>query len=81
MHGTLSLNGTWALYHAEGDHRLHVRHYAADTLRGGRALSAPVPAPVHQVLLDAGLLEELNVGLNSLKARWVEERFWIYRHT
>lgn len=79
MAGTLSLNGTWNLYHAEGDHRLRLWHYTGEQLNGVKPLPAAVPAPIHQVLLDAGLLEDLNVGLNSLKARWVEERFWIYR--
>ena len=31
--------------------------------------------------MDAGVLDEVNIGLNSLKARWVEEVYWIYRHT
>ncbi|NLO73906.1 MAG: hypothetical protein GX100_07350, partial [candidate division WS1 bacterium] len=28
-----------------------------------------------------GLLEDPYFGLNSLRARWIEEQFWVYRHT
>ncbi|MHB9026673.1 MAG: beta-mannosidase [Armatimonadota bacterium] len=77
----LTLNGTWQLTWAEGSHLLVPAHYTAPTLRGRGLLQAPVPAPIHQVLRDAGLLDDPNWGMNSLKARWVEEMFWIYRHT
>ena len=60
---------------------MHPSHYLGPSLRGRRLLPAAVPAPIHQVLRAAGLLEDPNLGLNSLKARWVEEQFWIYRHT
>src|SRR5262249_9747365 len=36
-------------------------------------------APIHKVLMDAGVLDDPNVGLNSLRARWVEEMYWAYR--
>jgi beta-mannosidase len=81
MSGHLLLNGTWGLTHAEGDHRMPPRHYTSTQLHGRALLPAAVPAPIHQVLLDAGLLDDPNIGLNSLRARWVEECFWIYRHT
>ncbi|NLC55947.1 MAG: hypothetical protein GX774_03815 [Armatimonadetes bacterium] len=81
MSGSLSLNGTWGLTWAEGSHLMHPSHYLGPSLRGRRLLPAAVPAPIHQVLRAAGLLEDPNLGLNSLKARWVEEQFWIYRHT
>ena len=81
MSGTLSLNGTWGLTWAEGAHLMTPEHYMAPTLRGRRLLPAAVPAPIHLVLMDTGLLDDPNVGLNSLRARWVEEMFWVYRHT
>jgi beta-mannosidase len=81
MTGSLSLNGTWGLTWAEGSPLMHPDHYAAPELRGRKLLEARVPAPIHRVLMDAGLLEDPSSGLNSLKARWVEEQFWIYRHT
>lgn len=60
---------------------MDVDHYTAPQLRGRRLLSVTVPAPIHQVLMDAGFLDDPNIGLNSLRARWVEEQFWVYRHT
>jgi beta-mannosidase len=81
MSGTLSLNGTWGLTWAEGSPLMHPDHYTGPSLHGRRLLQATVPAPIHQVLMNLGLLEDINIGLNSLKARWVEEMFWIYRHT
>ena len=42
-------------------------------------LEAQVPEPAHMTLERHGLLDDPNVGLNSLKARWVEEQFWVYR--
>ncbi len=79
MSGTLSLNGTWGLTWAEGSPLVPPHHYTGTTLHGRRLLPAAVPAPIHRVLLDAGLLDDPNAGLGSLKARWVEEQFWIYR--
>jgi beta-mannosidase len=81
MNGSLSLNGTWGVTWAEGSPLMNPRHYVGPKLEGRRLLPAAVPAPIHQVLMDNGLLEDPNFGLNSLKARWVEEQFWIYRHT
>ena len=80
MGGVLSLNGAWSLTWAEGSHLMHPGHYTGVNLRGRGLLPAAVPAPIHQVLETAGLLEPVNIGLNSLRARWVEEQFWIYRH-
>jgi beta-galactosidase/beta-glucuronidase len=74
---TLSLNGTWKLSFTDD----FPEFLTAQDLPGRFALDAAVPAPVHQVLMDAGLLDDPRVGLNSLKARWVEESFWGYRRT
>lgn len=80
MSGLLCLNGTWDLLYAEGPPLVHPLHLMGPTLVGRAALKAPVPAPVHDVLLRAGRIDDPNVGLNSLRARWVEEMFWVYRH-
>jgi beta-mannosidase len=79
--GVLPLNGTWGLTYAEGDIQVNPDRYTGAALEGRRLLRAPVPAPIHRVLMDAGWIEDIYVGLNSLKARWVEEAFWVYRHT
>ncbi|MDX1933296.1 MAG: hypothetical protein SFU56_11870, partial [Capsulimonadales bacterium] len=77
MQGTLSLNGTWSLAHNDD----FPRFLTAETLPGRFTLPARVPAPIHQVLMDAGMLDDPRYGRNSLKARWVEECYWAYRRT
>ena len=47
----------------------HPDPYTAVTLRGRKMLEAAVPAPVHKILMNLGLIDDPNVGLNSLKAR------------
>jgi len=75
----LSLKGIWQLTYAEGA-MLHPQSYFLGTkLDTACILDAPVPAPIHEVLMQAGWLDDVNIGMNSLKARWVEEMFWIYR--
>jgi len=81
MSGVISLNGEWGLTYAEGSPLLAPEHYMGPELRGRRLLKARVPAPIHQVLMEAALVEDPNIGINSLRARWVEEQFWIYRHS
>jgi len=81
MSGVLSLNGAWGLTWAEGTPLMPSWHYTGPHLRGRSLLPATVPASIHTVLQEAGLLDDVNIGLNSLKARWVEEAFWIYRRT
>ena len=75
--GSLNLNGVWELYTTDD----FPKNLVAETLVGRHFFSATVPAPIHQVLMDAGVLDDPRVGLNSLRARWVEEQFWGYRRT
>jgi beta-mannosidase len=81
MSGSLSLNGRWKLAYAEGSPLVHPDYLTGPTLVGKHAWDAPVPAPIHQVLMDAGVIDDPRIGMNSLKARWVEEQFWAYRRT
>src|SRR6187399_2060736 len=41
-------------------------------------LPCKVPGSVQKALLDAGLLPDWNVGLNSRSCEWVENRHWIF---
>ena len=79
MHGSLSLNGTWGLLWAEGSMVMPSSYYTGRECEARTVLPAAVPAPIHQVLRDNGLLEDPNLGLNSLQARWVEDQYWTYR--
>lgn len=44
-------------------------------------LNATVPGDVHLDLMEQGILDDPYVGINLLKARWVEECVWHYRRT
>ena len=78
MTNTLDLCGEWQLGWADG-----VRGMASlaerDTVDGARFFPARVPGEVHLDLERAGIIEDVRLGLNALKARWVEETRWIYR--
>lgn len=78
MSGTLSLNGLWQVTWSEGLHG-RTEHVTVPEVDHGRYLTLPVPCELHRALMEAGLLEDPNIGLNSLKARWVEEQMWAYR--
>jgi beta-mannosidase len=77
MYQSISLNGTWDLCHNDD----FPQFLTAENLPGRHAFKARVPAPIHEVLMEAGHLDDPRVGLNSLRARWVEEVYWAYRRT
>ena len=39
-------------------------------------LPARIPASAQQLLLEAGLIQDWNIGMNSLACEWVENRHW-----
>ena len=43
------------------------------------SIKARVPGSVQISLLDANIIEEWNIGDNSKKCEWVENRHWIYK--
>ena len=81
MRGSVSLNGTWGLAWAEGMPVMGSGYFTGEKCEMRHLVPAELPAPIHQVLMDCGLLEDVNYGLNSLRARWVEEQFWTCRRT
>jgi beta-mannosidase len=78
---SLDLNGTWKVTWNEGGH-------GPQSLEGylrsdpeqdpARFLDVPVPMELHLALQKAGLVEDINYGMNTLKARWVAEKYWLY---
>ena len=44
-------------------------------------IDAKVPGSVQNDLLAAGLIEDPYYEMNSIKAEWVENRFWVYKTT
>ncbi|MDD3153610.1 MAG: hypothetical protein PHS41_01990 [Victivallaceae bacterium] len=78
----ISLDGTWLLTYAEGNPINSPEEYTAELCNPSREMiPAAVPSPIHRVLQERGWIDDPNFGMNSLKARWVEECFWIYRRT
>ncbi|HET6484993.1 MAG TPA: hypothetical protein VFH83_01155, partial [Spirochaetia bacterium] len=83
MIDTIDLNGSWTLTWQDGERGPG----KADGVMGDararapQSFSARVPGEVHLDLMAAGILEEPTIGLNCLRARWVEESYWIYRRT
>jgi beta-mannosidase len=80
VRGRVDLAGTWGLTWTEGGHG---PQSAADFVRQrprdpGRYLQVPVPMELHRVFLRMGLIEDPNLGTNSLKARWVSEQYYQY---
>lgn len=74
----IDLNGAWQVTHTEGMHGWlgQASHLEVDE---GRYLTVSVPGEIHAVLQERGLLADLNVGLQTLAARWVENQWWQYR--
>lgn len=77
MPRSLSLSGDWSL----SWHDDFPQYLTALDCPARLKIEARVPEPVHVTLMRHGLLDDPRVGLNSLKARWVEEQFWVYRRT
>lgn len=56
------------------------RSMETDTTMGPEILPVPahVPGSVQQALLDAKIIPDWNVGLNTRQCEWVENRHWVY---
>ena len=81
MSDIIDLCGTWELFWNDGERGVTVAEIATPGGEAIHPLEAEVPGEVHLDLMMAGLIEEPAVGLNCLKARWVEETVWRYRRT
>ena len=74
---TLDLNGRWSgriNYGLRGPRNVDL----VTNLSDKRTLTFNVPGEIHMDLMQAGLLEDVYVGTNILKARWVEECMFYY---
>ncbi len=78
MRRQIDLGGVWLATHTEGMHGTlaYLSDWETDE---GRYRPMSVPGEIHQVLQEQGMLPDVNVGLNTLAARWVEEQWWLYR--
>jgi beta-mannosidase len=78
---SLDLSGTWKVTWNEGGHgpqSLDGYLQSDPEQDPARFLDVPVPMELHLALQKAGLVEDLNYGMNTLKARWVAEKYWLY---
>jgi beta-mannosidase len=78
---SLDLSGTWKVTWNEGGHGPQSLdgYLRSDPEKDpARFLEVPVPMELHLALQKAGLVDDLNYGMNTLKARWVAEKYWLY---
>ena len=76
----ISLDGTWSgriNFGLRGPRKPESVHREDDR----RCSPCQVPGEVHLDLMRAGLLDDVYVGMNVLKARWVEECTFYYTRT
>jgi beta-mannosidase len=76
--GELSLEGEWLATWGDGLHAKFV-HAFQPVEDPERYLQMHFPGSILTNLVNAGLVDDPRTGINSLKARWVEEHFWILR--
>jgi beta-mannosidase len=78
MLSSLDLNGTWKIRGFDGQHG-RPEQYVGDDADERTFIDAHVPGEIHLDLERAGLIQDIQVGLNAQAARWVEEQVWLYR--
>lgn len=78
---SIDLSGTWKVTWNEGGHGPQsLDGYLRSNPENDppRFLEVPVPMELHIALQNAGLVDDINYGINTLKARWVAEKYWLY---
>jgi beta-mannosidase len=78
---SIDLSGTWQVTWNEGGHgpqSLESYLQSDPVLDPPRFMDVKVPMELHLAMEEAGLVEDLNYGINTLKARWVAEKYWLY---
>ncbi|MEI6916359.1 MAG: sugar-binding domain-containing protein, partial [Armatimonadota bacterium] len=78
MTQSLDLNGAWKIRGFDGQHG-QPEGFCGDGADERTFLDAIVPGTVHMDLERSGQIEDVNIGPNVQKARWVEEQVWVYR--
>lgn len=73
----IDLNGTWGLGWDDGTRRIAARALLNEQ-DGAFLAEATVPGEIHLDLMKAGLAEEPNLGMNTVKSRWVDDTVWWY---
>ena len=78
MKKRVSLNGCWDLTWAEGLPLLPAKNYGHGKVKGRHYLQAQVPEATIKTLQREKIINDPNVGINSLSATWIDNVFWIY---
>ena len=76
----ISLTGQWNVSWTDGDHGSG-EDYLRPLSDAGRYMTLSFPGSLQSRLEEAGLVDDPRIGMNYLKARWVEEKCWILRRT
>ncbi|NJN26873.1 MAG: hypothetical protein HC819_13285 [Cyclobacteriaceae bacterium] len=77
----MSLNATWQLTYANIHHGPSTieKFIRSSPLKDpARYIDAPVPMEIHQLFQNKGIIQDVNVGLNTFKANWIEDQYWQY---
>jgi beta-mannosidase len=74
----INLAGDWNITWGDGAHG-NMAHYLIPMDDQGRYMECKFPGSIQSGLVKAGIIDDPTIGINSLKARWVEEQFWILR--
>ncbi|HUU28694.1 MAG TPA: hypothetical protein VM123_12860 [archaeon] len=78
---SLDLSGVWYVTWTDGSHSaqgIDVFSRMEPAADPDRYIKLPVPMELHLALQEKGLVEDPNIGINSLKARWVCKQYWQY---
>jgi beta-mannosidase len=78
---SLDLSGAWKVTWNEGGHGPQSldEYLRTDPFQDpARFIEVPVPLELHLALQKTGLVDDINFGMNTLKARWVAEKYWLY---
>jgi len=81
---SIELSGIWKVTWNEGGHgpqSLESYLQSDPSQDPERFLDVQVPLELHLALQKAGLVDDINYGMNTLKARWVAEKYWLYVKT
>lgn len=78
-----SLSGTWKVTWSDGVHGRHFKNMMEFQPQKDfeRYIDVPVPMDLNKALQAKGILNDPNIGANSLHARWIGEQFWTYYKT
>ncbi len=78
---SMDLSGTWKVTWNEGGHGPQsIESYLQSdpAMDPPRFMDVKVPMELHLAMMEKGLVEDLNYGINTLRARWVAEKYWLY---